>query len=129
MSNAKGLVCGRSAALERSEGLKGWSASRRLLLALPLGLLSLELDWRAIGRRPVALGASIPRLLEIPTHIHQLLAVDLALADPVGDSLEEVVTSARLRVAERIGCAPCWDEILAQPDAVSELAQDWRIRA
>ena len=85
-----------------------------------------ELDWRAIGKRPLALGASVPRLLEIPTRFRHFLVAELALADPMGRTLEDAVVSTRIRAAERIGCAPCWDAILAQPDAVAALAHEWR---
>ena len=88
-----------------------------------------HLDWSAIGRSPLKLGASVPRFLEIPVRFRSFLVDGLALADPNSDTLEEAVVSARLRTAEHLGCEPCWDAILSRPQQVSALASGWRTRA
>jgi hypothetical protein len=88
-----------------------------------------ELDWAAIGRSPLKLSAGLPRLLDIPVRFRSFLVEGLALADPGGRSLEEAVVSTRIRAAARLGCEPCWDAILSQPDDVRELASGWRSSA
>jgi hypothetical protein len=87
-----------------------------------------NLDWIAIGRRPLKLGATLPRFLEIPARFRSFLVDGLGLADPSGQTLEDAVVSARFRAAEELGCEPCWDEILSRPAAVSKLASSWRTR-
>ncbi len=85
-----------------------------------------ELDWTAIGRSPLKLSASLPRCLEIPVRFRHFLVEGLALADPSDRTLEEAVVSTRIQAAARLGCEPCWDEILSRPDGVNRLAQGWR---
>ena len=86
------------------------------------------LDWRAIGRRPLKLSLTLPRLREIPDRFRSFLVEGLGLADPRDRTLEQAVVSTRVRAAARLGCEPCWDEILSRPDAVSDLAGTWRAR-
>ena len=84
------------------------------------------LDFRAIARNPVRLGRAVPQFLEIPVRFRRFLIEDLGLADPDCETLEEAVVSTRQRAAEKIGCEPAWDEILAREEAVVALTRDFR---
>ena len=88
-----------------------------------------HLDWSAIGRSPLKLGASVPRFLEIPVRFRTFLVEGLGLADPNSQTLEEAVVSTRLRTAAHLGCEPCWDAILSRPTEVTALASGWRATA
>jgi hypothetical protein len=85
-----------------------------------------QLLWAEIGRHPLHLGGSLPAVREIPIHFRRFLVEGLGLADENDDTLEEAAVSTRLRAAEAFGCDPTWDEILARPDEVGELAKRWR---
>ena len=88
-----------------------------------------NLDMAAISRSPLRLSATLPRFLEIPARFRTFLVEGLALADPEATTLEDAVVSTRLRVAERLGCDPCWDVILSHQGEVTALARDWRASA
>jgi hypothetical protein len=83
-------------------------------------------DLAAIGRSPLKLGVTLSRFIEIPARFRSFLIEGLALADPSGKTLEDAVVSTRFRVAERLGCKPCWDAILSRGPEVSALAGSWR---
>lgn len=85
-----------------------------------------EIDLNAIARNPVKLSMAVPRFLEIPVRFRSFLIDDLGLADPKCETLEDAVVSTRRRAAKRIGCKASWDEILARPKEVEELARPWR---
>jgi hypothetical protein len=87
-----------------------------------------ELDLHAVARNPIKLSAAVPRLLEIPTHIHEFLVEGLELADPSCATLEEAVVSTRRRAAAKIGCEPSWDAILDRKTEVAEISRAWRER-
>ena len=88
-----------------------------------------QLDLSAVARSPLKMSGAASSLLEIPTRIHGFLVDGLALADPSCETLEEAVVSTRRRAAERLDCPPSWDEILARPVDVVEVARDWRERS
>jgi hypothetical protein len=85
-----------------------------------------DLDWRAVALHSTALLGSLAEFQQIPVRFRDFLVVDLALADPTCESLDHAVASARCAAAERVACAPTWDAILENGDAVSELARPWR---
>jgi hypothetical protein len=85
-----------------------------------------DLDFHAIARSPLKLSRAVPRFLDIPVRFRTFLVDDLGLADPSCKTLEDAVVSTRLRAAEKIGCEPSWEEILARPADVGELARPWR---
>lgn len=87
------------------------------------------LDFHAIARNPIRLSRAVPRFLEIPARFRSFLIEDLELADPGCVTLEEAVVSTRLQAAEKIGCAPTWDAILARPAEIEELTRPWRERS
>jgi hypothetical protein len=85
-----------------------------------------DLDFHAIARNPVKLSVAVPRFLEIPIRFRSFLIDDLGLADASCATLEDAVVSTRHRAAEKLGCGPSWDEILARPAEVGALARPWR---
>jgi len=87
-----------------------------------------EVDFQAIAHNPLKLSRAVPRLLDIPVRFRHFLIDDLGLADPDCATLEEAVVSTRQRAAERLGCEPTWDAILARSDEVGALARSWRER-
>ena len=50
----------------------------------------------------------------------------LQLGDESDATPEQAVVSTRLQAAEAMGCEASWDEILARPEEVGELAREWR---
>lgn len=84
------------------------------------------LVWAAVARRSLHLGGALPAVREIPVHFRRFLVDGLRLAKESDATLEEAVVSTRRQAAKAIGCAPSWDEILARPDEVGELAKRWR---
>lgn len=84
--------------------------------------------WSEVGKHPVHLSGALPKLRQIPVHFRAFLVDGLGLADEEDGTLERAVVSTRQAAAERIGCEPSWDAILAEPDAVEALARDWRQR-
>ncbi len=87
-----------------------------------------DIDFQVIARNPLKLSLAVPRLLEIPVRFRGFLIEDLGLADADCVTLEEAVVSTRKRAADRIGCPPSWDEILAHPAEVEAIARAWRER-
>jgi len=80
----------------------------------------------AIGRHPLQLGGALPSVREIPVHFRRFLVEGLGLANESDATLEQAVVSTRLQAAAAMGCEASWDEILARPEEVRELAREWR---
>ena len=83
-------------------------------------------DFSTATRHAPALLAALPEFKRIPRRFRDFLVEDLALASASCVDLEEAVASARQVAAERIGCAPVWDVILADSAGVSALGRPWR---
>ena len=77
-----------------------------------------DIDFQVIAHNPLKLSMAVPRLLEVPVRFR---SEDLGLADASCVTLEETVVSTRERAAEKIGCKPSWDEILAHPAEVDQV--------
>jgi hypothetical protein len=88
-----------------------------------------QLDFQAIARNPLKVSIAVPHFLEIPVRFRCFLIEDLGLADPGCETLEDAVISTRHRAAEKIGCEPSWEEILARPAEVEALTRPWRERS
>jgi hypothetical protein len=88
-----------------------------------------DLDLGAVARHGAGLTAALPHLLEIPERFREFLVEGLAIADPESPSLEAAVASARRRAADRLGCEPEWDALLAHGDGIADLARPWRTAA
>lgn len=88
-----------------------------------------DLDMGAIARHWTSLAGELPHFHAIPTRFQDFLVKDLAMADPDSRSLGAAVESTRRNMAERVGCAPTWDEILEHPVEVAAIAASWRERA
>lgn len=80
----------------------------------------------AIGRHPIHLAAALPSARQIPECFRRFLIDGLGFADERDATLEQAAIASRRGAANALGCEASWDAILAQGDAVGELARRWR---
>jgi hypothetical protein len=85
-------------------------------------------DMAAGARQWRRVTGSLRELHEIPGRFRSFLVDDLELADPDSATLELAVASTRRNAAQKLGCKPDWDAILACGGGVSELTAGWRDR-
>lgn len=82
----------------------------------------------AIGRHPIHLAAALPSLRQMSECFRRFLIDGLGLANGSAATLEAAAIGTREGAAAALGCEASWDAILAQGEAVGELARSWRAR-
>jgi hypothetical protein len=82
----------------------------------------------AIGRHPIHLAAALPSLRQMSECFRRFLIDGLGLANDSEATLEAAAIGTRKGAAAALGCEASWDAILAQGEAVGELARGWRAR-
>lgn len=82
-----------------------------------------------IGRHPIHLAAALPSLRQIPEAFRRFLIDGLGFANESDSTLEAAAIATRKGAAAAVGCEASWDAILAQGEAVGELARGWREQA
>jgi hypothetical protein len=80
----------------------------------------------AIGRHPIHLAAALPSLRQMSECFRRFLIDGLGLANESAATLEAAAIGTRKGAAAALGCEASWDAILAQGEAVGELARGWR---
>jgi hypothetical protein len=80
----------------------------------------------AIGRHPIHLAAALPSLRQMSECFRRFLIDGLGLANEGEPTLEAAAIGTRKGAAAALGCEASWDAILAQGEAVGELARGWR---
>lgn len=87
-----------------------------------------DIEFGAAAVHGPSLMAALPEFKKIPGRFQEFLVRDLGLASERCENLEQAVASAREAAAEHVDCSPTWDAILANANAIRELARPWRER-